>query len=87
VGAGLNPVAFLGFLARRDPHDLLDGVADNVGGALLASGSAYLRRADPSKHSGPTHSRMISERSIDASDGLPLRQKREAIHKPACLPT
>jgi hypothetical protein len=38
VGAGLNPVAFLGFLARRDPHDL-DGIADHVSDELLASGA------------------------------------------------
>jgi hypothetical protein len=30
---------FFEFLAGRDPHDL-DGVADHVGGALLASGAA-----------------------------------------------
>jgi hypothetical protein len=46
VGAGLNPVAFLGFLARRDPHDL-DGIADHVSDELLASGAfRYRERLD-----------------------------------------
>ena len=40
---GFHPagaVHVLGFLAGRDPHDL-DGSADHVSGALLASGSAW----------------------------------------------
>src|SRR4051794_24009228 len=40
---------FLGFLAGRDSHHL-DGIADHVGGALLASGAswhAYSVRCSP----------------------------------------
>jgi hypothetical protein len=39
-GGALSAVHVLGFLAGRDPHDL-DGSADHVSGALLASGSAW----------------------------------------------
>jgi len=41
---GLSIVYILGFLAGRNPHDL-DGVADHVGGALLAAGASRHRTA------------------------------------------
>jgi hypothetical protein len=36
----------LGLLDGRDPHDL-DGIADHVGGALLASGPLGMHRTEP----------------------------------------
>jgi hypothetical protein len=41
-GSALDAIRFqfLGFLAGCDPHDL-DGVADHVGAALLASGTSW----------------------------------------------
>ena len=73
VGAGLNPVAFLGFLAHRDPHDL-DGVADNVGGTLLASGVRLA--ATPGDHLANHAYSIVEDESLQLRISDPLSEKR-----------
>jgi hypothetical protein len=75
VVAGLNPVAFLGFLTRGDPHDL-DGMADNIRRHTSRLGVRVALAATPEYYLANHAYSIVEDESLQLRISDPLSEKR-----------